>query len=201
MTSAIASIAHITIGYAVAELAQLIGNEIRLLLEDPVSAFLDDAAFRSDRDGSGAIDAVITKRSATCPRQHGHRKLVAGQLLRLLGHLRNVAIVIEAGPKVSGLPHLHHIELDLFFRKRLRVVGKIPEKVPQILVFPPFNQKPGDVHVHMHSEMPVRHARVDITRITQSEERGLYRGQRQRSVRRKIGQRHRRWTAQSWLRI
>ncbi len=126
----------------------------------------------------------------------GIGQLAAGQFFGLFGHLRNVAIVIEARSKVARLLHLHHIELKLFIGNGIRVVCKVPEKMAEILIFAPFHQEPRDIHVHMHSEMPIRHTRVHITRKAQSEERGFYCGERQRPVRRKVRQRHRRRPAQ-----
>jgi hypothetical protein len=79
--------------------------------------------------------------------------------------------------KVSRLSHLRDVEVRFFFRNCVRVVGKIPKKMTEILLFAPFDQKPGNVHVHVHSQMPIGHALVHLAGEAQSEERSFYRGQ------------------------
>src|SRR4030088_3366636 len=108
------------------ELAQLTNNKIGLFFKNPVPAFLDDATLGTVGYCPGTIEAVITEGSLTTPGQHGYCKLAAGQFFRLFGHLWNVAIEIQTCPKVPGLPHLHDIELNIFFRNRIRVVRKVP---------------------------------------------------------------------------
>src|SRR5580704_16398212 len=93
------------------ELAQLTDNEIRLLFKNPMPAFVDHAAVRTVGNRLGGTDAMIAEGSPAAPRQHRYRKLAPGQLLCLLGHLRNVAVMIQAGAKVSRLPHMHDVKL------------------------------------------------------------------------------------------
>ena len=142
------------------ELAQLINDKVGVLFEDPVTTALDDAAFRSVGDRLGAVDAMIAKRDLTRPGQHGHGQFVAGQFFRLLSHLRNVAVVIEAAAKGARLSHLHDVVLNFFLGEGVRVVGKVPEEMAKVLLFTSFDQEPGDIHVHVHGEVPIRDTRV-----------------------------------------
>src|ERR1700742_3442673 len=115
------------------ELTELPDNEIGLLLKDPVAAFLDDTAFRAVGNCLGRIDAMTTKGPPAAPGQHRYGELVSGQLSGLFRHLRNVAIIVQAGAKVSRLTHLHDIGLHLVFGNAVRIVGKVPEKMTKVL--------------------------------------------------------------------
>src|SRR6478752_4643903 len=148
------------------ELPQLINDELGLLFKNPVPALLDHATFPVVGNRLGTVDAMITEGSLTRPCQHGHSELVAAQFFRLLGHLRNTAVVIQAAAKVTRLPHLHDEVLDVFLGECTWIVSKVPEEMTQVLLFTPFYQEPGDIHVHVHAEVPIRDTRIDITGMT-----------------------------------
>src|SRR5437868_5705888 len=79
------------------ELGGLVADEVRLLLEHPVPAFLDDATLGASGDCLGRIEAVIAEGSHAAIGQHGNPEPAARQVPRLVSHLRDVAVVIEAG--------------------------------------------------------------------------------------------------------
>src|SRR4051812_7582345 len=85
--------------------------------------------------------------------------------------------MVETRTKVSGLAHLPGVLLNLVFRDSGRVIGEVAKEMPKVLLFAPFDQKAGNVHIHMHSEMPIRDARIDIAREFEAEERRLDRGE------------------------
>src|SRR3954452_12898108 len=107
----------------VPELAQLVTNEVGLFLKNPVSAFLDDAPLRALRKRPSAVEAVRAEGAASPPAHSGDRKLrfcKFGQLRRLLV---NKGVMVETGPQISRLLHLHDIALQLLFADRIWIVG------------------------------------------------------------------------------
>ena len=118
------------------ELTKLVANELRLFLEDPVSALFDDPAFRRHGDGLGGGNTMVSERRSATPGKHRNRESGLSELAGLLGHLRNVAIEVQTCAKVSGLAHLYSVRFDLLLFNGLRVIGEIAKEVPQVLLFP-----------------------------------------------------------------
>src|SRR5262245_27656379 len=141
---------------------KLLADELSLLFEDPMAALLDDAPLGGDGDHLSAVETVSTKGSAARPSEHRRRQLLSHQLARLLRHLRDVAVVVQARPQVAGLAHLHDVTLQLVLRDGRRVVGEVAKEMPKVLLLPALDQKTRDIHVHVHREMPVGYPRIDI---------------------------------------
>src|SRR5262245_26281706 len=120
-----------------------------------MTAFLDHAALRTDRDRLRAVYAVRSQGTHTTPREHWYLQLFLCQFSRLLRHLRDVAVMVEAGAQIAGLTHLSDIARDLFLGYRVGVVGEIAEEMPQIPILASLDQEGRDVHVHVHAQMPV----------------------------------------------
>jgi len=57
-------------------------------------------------------------------------------------------------------------------------------------VNPAFHEQTGDVHVHVHPQMPIGNPRIDVSGMVQSEERCLDRGKGEGTVRCGVGQCH-----------
>src|SRR5262245_8564923 len=114
------------------EFAKLLADEVRLFLEDPMAALLDDPPLGGNGYRFGAVDAVVAEGSLARPGEHRRRQFCLGEFACLFSHLRDVAIVVEAGTQVAWLPHLHDVALHLVFRDRPRVIGEIAKEVPQV---------------------------------------------------------------------
>ena len=70
--------------------------------------------------------------------------------------------MIEARATVSGLRHRHHVWFNVVRGHSRGVDGEIAKEVPKVLLLAALNQEPGDAHIHVHAEMPIRHALIDV---------------------------------------
>jgi hypothetical protein len=95
------------------EAAELLADEVDLLFEDPMPAFLDDTAIGRIGDRLCRVEAMISERSMASSSQHRHSQRVFGQLSSLRGHLRNVAVMVQARAEAAWLPHMHDVLLYL----------------------------------------------------------------------------------------
>src|SRR5262249_790381 len=153
------------------EARELLANEVGLLFRHPMTAFLDHAAFGADRDRLRAVDAMRSERTHPGPGEHWYPQLLPRQFSRLLRHLRDVAVKVQAGAQIGRLAHLNDIALDVFLGYRVGVVGEIAEEMPQIPILASLDEEGRDIHVHVHTQMPVGDAGIDVPGEIEPEER------------------------------
>src|SRR4051812_47306877 len=137
------------------ETRQLLADKIGLLFKYPMAAFLNDASFSRNSDRLRAIEAVAAERPMTGPSEHWYSELGFSEFARLLCHLRYIPVVVQARSKIPGLLHLPNVLLYFLLWYGDRIIGEIAEEMAEILLLAPLDQKSHDIHVHVHSEMPV----------------------------------------------
>src|SRR5260221_4352466 len=99
--------------------------------------------------------------------------------------------MIEARAQITGLTDLRRVAYDFLLWHGRRVVGEVAEEVPKVLLLAALDQESRDVHVNVHTEMPIGHARINVSGTIQPEEGRLNRRERQGAVGRHISQRNR----------
>src|SRR5262249_39363938 len=129
------------------EIVKFLADELRLFLEDPMAALLDDSPLSGNGNGLSAVEAMVGEGSAARPGEHRRGQFFLGKFARLFSRLRDVAVMVEAGAKVSGLSHLHGVALHLVFLDRGRVIGEVAKEVPQVLLLAALDEEARDVHV------------------------------------------------------
>jgi len=84
--------------------------------------------------------------------------------------------LIYRGYDVDDLvAHSTFEEVTFLLWQGRRVVGEVAEEVPKVLLLATLDQESRDVHVHVHTEMPIGHARINVSGIIQPEEGRLNR--------------------------